>query len=89
MTKGIARNISDTILKATVKYRNHPSIKAIKGSLIKTSCFLLILWRQRKFLRKLVVWITQKHLKYLIYPQKLLKKMLIFFQKSEISRLSQ
>ena len=31
MTKGISRNISDTILKDIVKYRNHPSIKAIKG----------------------------------------------------------
>ena len=28
--EGISRNISNPILKAIVKYRNHPSIKAIK-----------------------------------------------------------
>ena len=30
MTDGIPRNISDPLLKVIVKYRNHPSIKALK-----------------------------------------------------------
>ena len=75
--ESISGNISDTILKAIVKYRIHSSIKA----------FLLILWTEKKPLRKLVVWITQKYVKNQIYPQKLLIKMLTFFQKFFIGRL--
>ena len=62
MTDGIPRNISDPLLKIIVKYRNHPSIKALKR--VPNSVYLFsfdIL--ERKFSRKLVVWITQKHVK--------------------------
>ena len=45
--EGISRNISDPILKAIVKYRNHPSIKAIKIVSIHTTCFLLLLWTEK------------------------------------------
>ena len=68
----ISENISDSILKAIVKYRNHPNIKSIKRvSNSNKKLFLLILWTKRKFLRKLIVWMTQKHVKNQIYPQKL------------------
>ena len=86
--EGISGNVSDPILKAIVKYRNPPSIKAIKRvSNSKDFCFLLILRTERKFLRKLEVWITKKHAKNQIYPKKSLKRMPTFFQKFFISRL--
>ena len=85
--EGISRNISDPILKAITKYKNHPSIKAItRVSNLNDLCSFDNMDRE-KIVRKLVVWITQKHVKNQIYPQKLLKKMLIFFQKVFISRL--
>ena len=68
----ISENISDSILKAIVKYRNHPNIKSIKRvSNSNKKLFLLILWTKRKFLRKLIVSMTQKHVKNQMYPQKL------------------
>ena len=53
--ESISGNNSDSILKAIVKCINHPSITAIKN------CYLLILWTEKKILRKLIVWITQKY----------------------------
>ena len=43
--EGIFKKISDPILKAIVKYRNHPSIKAIKrvSNSFLLTCFLLML----------------------------------------------
>ena len=63
-----------------------PVLKLLRESIIRTTSFVLILRTEKKFLRKLVVWITQKHVKNQIYPQKLLTKMLTFF--SEVFHLS-
>ena len=53
--EGISGDISDPILKVIVRYRNHLSIKAIKRAYNLNDLVA--------DLRKLIIWITQKHVK--------------------------
>ena len=51
--KSISRNISDAILKVIVKYRNHPSIKAIKRVYNSNDLFSSDIVDRKKILKEI------------------------------------
>ena len=51
--ESISRNISDAILKVIVKYRNHPSIKAIKRVYNSNDLFSFDIVDRKKILREI------------------------------------
>ena len=85
--EGISRNFSDPILKAIVKYRNHPSIKAIEGVSNSKDLLSFDVVDIEKILKEISSLDHTEVCQESDIPTKLLKKMLIFFQKFFISCL--
>ena len=67
--EGISRNISDPILKAIVKYRNHPSIKAIEGVSNSKDLLSFDVVNIEKILKEISSLDHTKYVKNQIYPQ--------------------
>ena len=81
--EGISRNISDTVLKAIVKYRNHPSITAIKRISNSNDLFSFDIVDREKIFKEIN---SLDHTKADI-PTKIIKENADIFQKFFISRL--
>ena len=72
-------------MKAIVKYRNYPSIKAVKRVSNSTDLFSFDILDREKILKEINSLDYTKHVRNQIHPQKLSKRMLTFFEKFLIS----
>ena len=51
----ICKNINDPLLKAIVRYRNHPSIVELRNSVILNLIFCLKMFKKKKFLNNALI----------------------------------